>query len=269
MTSMSDWLALSPDAGRILTVLFMFFFGAIMGSFAGVVIERLPLTLTAAHSCSLSLAFPASHCFICLHKLAWWENIPLVSWVILRGKCHHCGYAIPARLWLSELAVAVYFTFCSLWLTDITLLFACCLLGYLLFMLAMIDLYHLLLPDLLTLGLLWSGLFYHTLINEAVSPSIWGAIAGYLTFAILRQLSRRFLKKEGLGGGDCKLLAGLGAWLGWQALPFLCLFSALITLLVALFFLVKGNKKEVVPFGPGLSLTGIVMFLLECSMASF
>ena len=268
MTLTADLLSHGPDAGRILAILLMFCVGAIMGSFAGVVIERLPLTITGTQPYPMSLAFPSSHCFICLHKLAWWENIPLISWTLLQGKCRHCCHAIPVRLWLTELAVAGYFALCTFFFADTLLLFACCLLGYLLFMLTVIDIRHLLLPDCLTLGLLWSGLCFHTIINEAVTASVWGAIAGYLVFAILRQLSLWLLKKEGLGGGDCKLLAALGAWLGWQALPLLCLFAALITLLAALFFIITGNKKAVFPFGPGLSLTGMIIFLSESRIAS-
>lgn len=262
---------LNPEAefSGFIFILLMFCFGAIMGSFAGVVIERLPLMITGTQPYPMSLAFPASHCFACLRKLAWWENIPLASFLALRGKCRRCGYAIPARLWLTELAVASYFAFCSLWQADILPMLACCLLGYMLFILAMIDMRHLLLPDILALGLLWSGLLYHSMMNEAVTPYIWGAAAGYLTFAILRQLSRGLLKKEGLGGGDCKLLAALGAWLGWQDLPPLCLFSSLATLFVALLFNFNGKKKEVFPFGPGLSLAGIIIFLSESSTAAF
>lgn len=243
--------------------------GAIIGSFLGVVAERVP-TMVMDENTRGNLLFPASHCPVCQHSLRAWENIPIVSWLVLRGRCSHCQSAIPLRLFLVELIAALFFGATAWWVSDIQAMFSLWLLAAFLLPLAMIDGQHQLLPDCLTQPLLWVGLLIHSV--DHVLPlhdALFGAVAGYLSLWLLYWAFRLNTGREGLGYGDLKLLAALGAWCGWQALPSIVLLAALsgISGFGVLTYLNKNNQT--IPFGPSLAFAGMIIFTFQTQALTF
>ncbi|WP_336238449.1 A24 family peptidase [Enterobacter chuandaensis] len=236
-------------------------FGGIVGSFLGVVAERVPGMMMEEDG-SGNLLFPASHCPVCQHTLSAWENIPLVSWLLLRGRCRQCRTAIPLRIFLIELFSALFCGITAWWMPDIQSLFAVWLLAAFLLPLAMMDWRHQLLPDCLTQPLLWAGLLLHAVDHRLpLSDALFGAVAGYLSLWLLYWAFRLLTGREGLGYGDFKLLAALGAWCGWQALPSIELAAALSGI-AGYFALNNLNKNNLtISFGPYLSFAGIVVFI--------
>lgn len=235
--------------------------GAIIGSFLGVVAERIPQMMLDDDP-QVNLLFPASHCPTCQHGLAWWQNIPLVSWLALRGRCHHCGSAIPLRLWLIEACVALFFGITAGCIPGLPALFSLWLLAAFLLPLALIDAEHQLLPDCLTQPLLWAGLLVHTFSSTlALRDAIIGAVAGYLVLWLMYWAFRLTTGREGIGHGDFKLLAALGAWCGWQALPDIVLLAS-STGIITYFVLHKSSTtSRQIPFGPAIAFAGIITFI--------
>ncbi|MEP8939514.1 A24 family peptidase [Enterobacter mori] len=243
--------------------------GSIIGSFLGVVADRIP-PLVKEEEGAGNLLFPASHCPVCSHRLSWWENIPVLSWCALRGRCRCCNAAIPVRLLFLELSSAFFFALTAAFAPSLAGLLALWVLWCGLLPLATIDAKHMLLPDCLTQPLLWAGLLYHALsLTLPLTDALYGAIAGYLSLWLIYWGFRLTTGREGLGYGDFKLLAALGAWCGWQALPSLLLAAALSG--IALYFLFYKAVKEnsVIPFGPMLSLAGLVIFILQTLQLTF
>lgn len=243
--------------------------GSIIGSFLGVVAERIP-PLVKEEEGAGNLLFPASHCPVCSHRLSWWENIPVLSWCALRGRCRCCNAAIPARLLFLELSSAFFFALTAAFAPSLAGLLALWVLWCGLLPLATIDAKHMLLPDCLTQPLLWAGLLYHALSHTLpLTDALYGAAAGYLSLWLIYWAFRLTTGREGLGYGDFKLLAALGAWCGWQALPSLLLAAALSG--IALYFLFYKAVKEnsVIPFGPMLSLAGLTIFILQILQFTF
>lgn len=243
-------------------VLWMGLMGLLTGSLMNVVVYRLPRMLTEEHS-SLTLWLPRSHCIHCQHPLSGYDNIPLLSWLLLRGRCRYCHQRISWHYPATEAFTMTGFIIIALLLPPgleasgvaCFFWFGCTL--------AIIDMRTLLLPDLLTLPLLWLGLLYHTLNDPwRLSEAIYGAMAGYLSLWCLYHLCRILTRREGLGYGDFKLLAACGAWCGWQSLPLLLVIASLSGILLAIF---TTRSKEImtkpVPFGPSLALSG---FLILC-----
>ena len=263
-----------------------FIFGLLVGSFLNVVIYRLPkmmmhqwteqsrewLEIKPTDETGKNveteepptLSKPASHCGNCKTPIKAWQNIPLISYMILRGKCAACQQKISLRYPFVELltgvlsAVVVYhfgFTLESLFGV---------LLTWILIALAFIDFDHKLLPDDLVLPTLWLGLGL-TLWPVFASPqdAIIGAIAGYLSFWIVFQIFLRLTGKEGMGYGDFKLMALLGAWLGWQYLPQIILISAVLGSIIGITMMVvqKADGKLAIPFGPYIAIGGWVALL--------
>ena len=244
-------------------------FGAILGSFLGVVVDRVPGMVLEEESRS-NLLFPASHCPVCQHALRAWANIPLLSWLALRGRCRCCKSPIPLRLFLLELLTAVFFGLTARWIPDLASLFSLWVLAAFLLPLAMIDGQHQLLPDCLTQPLLWAGLLNHALFHTLpLSDALFGAAAGYLSLWLLYWAFRLTTGREGLGYGDFKLLAALGAWCGWQALPSLLLAAALSGIALYFVFYKAVKENSVIPFGPLLSLAGLVIFILQTLQFTF
>ena len=233
--------------------------GAILGSFLGVVVERVPAMVM--EESRINLLFPASHCPDCQHVLRPWENIPLLSWLALRGRCRCCGTAIPLRLFLLELFTALFFSLTARWIPETESLFSLWVLAAFLLPLAMIDWQHQLLPDCLTQPLLWAGLLFHAFGDSLpLRDALYGAVAGYLSLWLVYWAFRLLTRREGLGYGDFKLLAALGAWCGWQVLPNLELIAAL-TGIVGYLLLNKLNKNnQTIAFGPYLAFAGIVLY---------
>jgi leader peptidase (prepilin peptidase)/N-methyltransferase len=253
-------------------------FALAVGSFLNVVIHRLPRMLEAqwrrecaeaqsaapADQEALSLARPASHCPHCGHRLRPWENIPILSYLLLRGRCSACGTAIRPRYPIVEAATAAL-SVLVVWHLGVgweTL--AALLLTWGLVALAAIDLDTLLLPDAITLPLLWLGLLASLAGWFTDShAAILGAALGYLFLWAVFHLFRLATGKEGMGQGDFKLFALFGAWLGWQALPQILLLSALAGALVGISLVaLRGHDRQVpIPFGPYLAAAGWVSLL--------
>ena len=247
--------------------------GLIIGSFLNVVIYRLPRMLyqdwqmpygklntdISQVSMNYNLAVPRSHCPNCNHQLSWWENIPLLSYILLKGQCSDCKKAISLRYPFVEfisMTLSVYLV----WHYGVSLqLCGALIFSWILLTLTLIDLNEKILPDILTISLLWVGLIFN--INGLfidVKSAITGAITGYLFLWIIAVLFQKITGKEGLGLGDCKLLAAIGEWLGWQALPFVILFASLMGSIIgiSLILLKKINRNTPIPFGPFLALAG-------------
>ena len=259
-----------------------FALGLLIGSFLNVVIHRLPIMMERAERayCAelqapgsaappaerYNLVAPRSACPSCRAPIPSWHNIPVISWLILRGRCANCQAAISARYPLIELlcaalSAAVVWKFGVGWTTLAALLFT-----WFLIALAGIDLDTKYLPDSLTLPLLWGGLLaslgwsIHTTASLPVSPwdAICGAAGGYLSLWCVYQLFRLVTGKEGMGFGDFKLLAALGAWLGWRMLLPIVMGSAAAGSLIGIgLILTKRHKRdEFLPYGPFLAVAG-------------
>jgi leader peptidase (prepilin peptidase)/N-methyltransferase len=259
--------------------------GLFVGSFLNVVIHRLPKMMEHdwhAQAAELrgepppqverfNLAVPRSRCPHCGHLITALENIPVVSYMVLRGRCGHCGASIGRRYPVVELLTAVLSGFAA-WHFG----FSLAALGALLFIwamvaLAFIDLDTQLLPDDVTLPLLWLGLGLNLAGTYTSLPSaVLGAMAGYLALWSIYWLFRLATGKEGMGYGDFKLLAAIGAWLGWQMLPLTILLSSLVgaTVGIALILFARHGRNVPIPFGPYLAAAGIIALFWGESLTS-
>lgn len=267
-------------------LVFALLIGLSVGSFLNVVIHRFPLMMKRRwrgdcleflreeggikelpgddDSPALTLARPASRCPHCGHRISALENIPLLSYLVLRGKCRACGASISMRYPAVELltgllclTVAWYFgvSWAALW----GIVFTCTLIA-----LSFIDYDTRFLPDEMTLPLLWLGLLINTqgVFTDLLSAVI-GAAAGYLTLWTVYQVFKLVTGKEGMGFGDFKLLAALGAWMGWQALPAIILLSSLVGAVIGIGLIVlRGRDRSLpIPFGPYLAIAGWIFFM--------
>jgi leader peptidase (prepilin peptidase)/N-methyltransferase len=210
-----------------------------------------------------NLSWPGSHCPQCHTPLRWFHNIPLLSFIGLRGHCHACKKPISWQYPLIELSSALISVSCALhWqIGSPSILWA--LLGIGLLTLSVIDWRTTLLPDLLTLGLMWLGLMGAALGWLYVSPaqSILGAATGYSSLWLIAWIYALLTHREGMGAGDFKLVAALGAWLGVSLLPLLVLFSTVLALAIALIRIALGRMKstDYLPLGPFLSIAAVVL----------
>ena len=263
--------------------------GLLVGSFLNVVIYRLPVMMdrawrqhaqeilaTAGNAAddgepeTFNLLVPRSRCPACGTQVAAWQNVPVISWLLLRGRCAACKTPISVRYPVIEmitglLSGVVVWQFGSGLTAGFVLL-----LVWGLITLTMIDFDHQLLPDSITLPLLWLGLIYSLLHNPALdsrfpstADAIVGAVAGYLSLWAVYWAFKLATGKEGMGYGDFKLLAALGAWLGWQMLPLVILLSALVGSAVGIaMILVLGRDRQIpIPFGPYLAGAGLIALL--------
>lgn len=252
--------------------------GLVVGSFLNVVIYRLPVMLhrTWQSQCAelsgeevvegepFNLAVPASTCPHCGHHIRAWENIPVISYLIQRGRCTACGGRISLRYPVVEsftalLTAIVAWRFGFGWQ-------ACAgmALTWALIALAVIDLDHQLLPDDITLPFLWLGLLLSLAgVFVDTTDALIGAVVGYLSLWSVYHVFRLLTGKEGMGYGDFKLLALLGAWLGWQMLPLIILLSSLVGAAVGItLILVRGHDRNIpIPFGPYLAAAGWLALL--------
>lgn len=220
-------------------------------------------TLTTPAQPSLSLSYPGSHCPHCQHRIGWLENIPLLSWLVLRGRCRHCQAAIAWRYPLVELCTAALFAGCIAHWGMQPQGWAWCGFTATLLTLALIDWDTTLLPDSLTLPLLWAGLLAAALGITALplSDAFWGAVGGYLSLWLVYWVFKLATGKEGMGYGDFKLLGALGAWLGWQALVPIVLLSSVVGVVVGLAMKWRGQLRSggYLPFGPFLAAAGFLV----------
>jgi leader peptidase (prepilin peptidase)/N-methyltransferase len=213
---------------------------------------------------ALSIVRPRSRCPGCGHALRWHENIPLASWLMLKARCSSCGTPISARYPMVEASTALLFGAMA-WRFDAQpVVLAWCAFGAALIVLALIDWDTTLLPDSLTLPLLWGGLIVAALgWTVPLSSALWGAVAGYLSLWTVYQLFKLVTGKEGMGHGDFKLLAALGAWLGWPMLVPVILAASVLGALVGIVMKLTGGLREgrYVPFGPFLAGAGLAVAL--------
>ena len=214
----------------------------------------------------LGLSRPRSRCPSCGHAIRWYENIPVLSWLALKGRCSACGTGIALRYPLVELGTALLFAAMA-WRVGPhpTALMWCAVVAVLL-ALALIDWDTTVLPDALNLPLLWAGLIATALgwlPDLTLAQALWGAVAGYLSLWSVYWLFKLVTGKEGMGFGDFKLLAALGAWLGWQAILPIVLMASVIGAAVGLLMKATGSLREgrFVPFGPFLAGGGLVVML--------
>ena len=271
-------MALSMDAGLIAALAAIV--GLTIGSFLNVVIYRVPMMmerqwaaecaeLTGAEAVpaeNFNLLTPRSRCSKCGHSISWYENIPVLSYVFLRGKCSACGAAYGVRYPLVEAITGGLFFYCAWrWGWTMTTLIWC---GFsaLLLALAMIDWDTTLLPDDMTLPLMWAGLVAAALgWNTAVdlSTAVWGAVGGYLSLWGVYWAFKLATGKEGMGYGDFKLFAALGAWFGWPALVPMILMASVIGAIVGIAMKFSSGLREggYIPFGPFLAGAGFTAMI--------
>ena len=252
---------------------FIFFcaiIGLVAGSFLNVVIDRLPKMLEAEwreqrpaleneapdplpprHSVT-----PRSSCPHCGHKLAAWENIPVASHIMLRGRCSYCRVSIPLRYPVIELLTGMLSGFTAWYFGYGIAGFAGLVFAWAMIVLAFIDMDIQLLPDCITLPLLWAGLLVNLgNVFTDIHSAVIGAVAGYLILWLVYWCYKLISGKEGLGRGDFKLMAATGAWCGWEMLPQVILFSSVTGAIVGigLVLLAKHNRHTPIPFGPYLA----------------
>jgi len=260
--------------------------GLLIGSFLNVVIYRIPKMMQREsdnyvaqesgkelpHQDRFNLMVPRSACPCCGHPITALENIPVISYIVLGGKCRKCKTRIPARYPAIELLTAalsglLVWTFGSGAAGMATLLFA-----WLLIAMTFIDFDTQLLPDDLTYPLLWAGLIIN--INGTFVPlqdAVIGAAAGYLVLWAVYWLFKLVTGKEGMGYGDFKLLAALGAWLGWTMLPTIILLSSIVGAVVGISLIVfaKRERSNPIPFGPYLAAAGMIAMLYGDQLGGF
>ena len=213
---------------------------------------------------ALGIASPRSRCPSCAHQIAWHENLPLLGWLRLKGRCSGCGARISPRYPFVELLTAVLFAALAWRWGAQPVVLAWCAAAALLVVLAGIDWDTTLLPDSLTMPLLWGGLVVAALgWTIPLSTALWGAVAGYLSLWSVYWLFKLTTGKEGMGYGDFKLLAALGAWLGWQAIIPILVIASVIGIAVGLVMKARGALREgrYVPFGPFLAGAGLLMMV--------
>ncbi|HTH40704.1 MAG TPA: A24 family peptidase [Rhodocyclaceae bacterium] len=250
--------------------------GLLIGSFLNVVIHRLPKMMEREWACQcaefrgevppvfdapLTLAQPRSRCPHCGHAITALENIPVLSYLVLRGRCRGCGQSISLRYPLIEALTGGLFALAA-WKFG----FGWPLLGVLIFLSACIALTFIdadtqLLPDDITLPLVWLGLLFNLNATfTSLSSAVIGAIAGYLSLWLVYWIFKLATGKEGMGYGDFKLLAAIGAWVGWQMLPLTILLSSFVGAVVgiALIVLTRQGRNVPIPFGPYLATAGVI-----------
>lgn len=259
--------------------------GLTIGSFLNVVIFRFPKMLEqgwykecrefladelkdttekAKKTESITLSKPNSTCPHCNHEIRFYENIPVLSWLLLKGKCSQCKTAISIRYPIVESVTALLSLVVALHYGVAPITFYVLILTWGLICLTMIDFDHMLLPDQFTYPLLWLGLLIN--INGTIVPldqAVIGAVAGYMSLFSVFWLFKLITGKEGMGHGDFKLLAVFGAWMGWQLLPLLILMASAVGAIIGISLMIFKNhaREQAIPFGPYLAIAGWICLL--------
>lgn len=271
--------------------------GLLIGSFLNVIVYRLPIVmerdwkqqccdyleienaephthLTSEKFEVFNLWKPDSHCLECNHEIRVWENIPVLSFVLLGGKCSKCKMSISVRHPSVEVVTGILsglvaYTFGATWLT-----LAVLILTWSLVVLTLIDFDHQLLPDVITLPLLWLGLLVNTLdfgFGVSLEEAVIGAIAGYSILWAIYWVFKLSTGKEGMGYGDFKLLSALGAWMGWKSLLLIIGLSSIVCAILGLIMILakRSDKSMPIPFGPFLAGAGFIMLIWGPQISSF
>lgn len=250
-----------------------FVFSLCVGSFLNVVIHRLPIMMEREWQSYASeeeaedtynLSTPPSTCPKCGHRIRWYENIPLLSYLYLKGSCGSCGVHIPFRYPFVELfsAVSVAYVIYVFGLNEVGI--SASILTWILIALIFIDIDHQLLPDKLTLPLLWLGLLCNSFgLFTDLESAVYGAMAGYLSLWSVYWAFKLLTGKEGMGYGDFKLLAALGAWLGISQLPLIILLSSVVGAVLGILMIIarKQEQQTPMPFGPYLAIAGWIALI--------
>ncbi|MBT8125717.1 MAG: A24 family peptidase [Gammaproteobacteria bacterium] len=259
---------------------YSFIIGAFIGSFLNVVIHRIPVMLERQWKSECqellnpetdtpslpkyNLSVPRSHCPACNHQVKVIENIPIISYLFLKGKCSSCGIKISPQYPFIELLTAILTTFIMLKFGFSIQALGGVIFTWFLIALSGIDIKTQLLPDDLTFPFLWLGIIFNLFTTYTdLTSSVLGAIFGYLTLWSVFHLFKLITGKEGMGYGDFKLLAALGAWLGWQSLPLIILFSSAVGAVIGIFMIVSKlqERSQPIPFGPYLAVAGWIAML--------
>ena len=254
--------------------------GLLIGSFLNVVIHRLPVMmerqwkldcLQELHPDKVpdemepyNLVKPDSTCPSCGHAIRAWENIPVISYLFLKGKCSSCKTGISARYPAIEIVSALLAVTAGLYFGATVQTALVCIFGWTLLTLTMIDYDTKLLPDSLTLPLLWLGLIANSFeLFTSLQDAVYGAVAGYMFLWSVFWVFKLLTGKDGMGYGDFKLLAALGAWMGWQALPVVILLSSVVGIVffVILMLFKKLQRSDPIPFGPYLAAAGFIAMI--------
>lgn len=275
-----------PESLAVLTLL-AGLLGLCIGSFLNVVIHRLPRMMErdwhtqcaelrgetpSTESDGLNLATPRSRCPSCGHAISASENIPVISYLLLRGKCSGCGQPISPRYPAIEIMSGVFSAFAVWHFGPNFQAVGAMLLLWALIALSFIDLDTQLLPDSITLPLLWLGLVFNLdSTYVALDSAVIGAIAGYLSLWSVFWLFKLATGKEGMGFGDFKLLAALGAWLGWSMLPAIILLSSVVGAFIGIVLIVarRHGSGSPMPFGPYLAAAGVIALFWGKSLTSY
>ena len=245
-------------------LIFFFLGGLIVGSFLNTVIYRLPLIMGYEEKdisfIKFNLAYPASHCPNCESKLPFYLNIPLLSFIWLKGRCSFCKDKISTQYPLIELVTGILFSWIALNSLDLLQSAILCIFFSALLVLSVIDSKFKLVPSPISLSLIVIALLYNFLLNpDLVKDALLGALCGYLFFFLIEKLFKYLKGIEGLGRGDAKVFASMGALMGWQYLPYILLAASLLGLIsVLIFFAIKKKpyrelKSYSIPFVPALS----------------
>lgn len=270
----------------VVYVSFVFVVSLLVGSFLNVVIYRLPVMMQNEWQNAVNehlgksnditkkfnLAYPRSSCPNCGHQIKAYENIPLVSWSILRGKCSNCHHPISVRYPFVELLTACLSAVVAHQLGFTIVGIGFVVATWLLIAMSFIDFDNMLLPDSLTLSLLWLGLLCAVFSETTnVNDKVLGAIVGYLFLYAVFQSFKIITGKEGLGFGDFKLLGALGAWVGWQYLPLVILLSSVSGAIIGIIIMIVKNKNSdlAIPFGPYLAIAGFITMLFGESISTW
>jgi len=280
---MFDPILLFFQQSPIAFYVFVVIFSLIIGSFLNVVVYRLPKMMhntwyiecrefladevenvPAKEIEPLTLSVPNSTCPKCEHKIRFYENIPLFSWLFLKGKCSQCKNNISIRYPLVEAATAVLSLVIAMQFGASVETLLLLILTWGLICLTLIDFDHMLLPDQIVMPLLWLGLLVN--LNNTFIPindAIIGAVVGYMSLLSIFWLFKLLTGKEGMGYGDFKLFALFGAWIGWQLLPILILMASVVGAIVGISLMVfkKHQREQAIPFGPYLAVSGWITLL--------
>jgi leader peptidase (prepilin peptidase) / N-methyltransferase len=276
---MTEYLELLQGQYPVLIMALALMFGLIIGSFLNVVILRLPVMLDREwtqqareilsqppgeeDTTTFNLVYPNSHCPGCKTEIKPWQNVPVISYLLLKGRCANCGIGIPARYPIVELVTGLLTVVVVATLGLGIVGFFGCLLTWVLICLSVIDYDTQLLPDDITLPVLWLGLVVNFFgILTPFNDAFIGACFGYLSLWSVYKVFKLVTGKEGMGYGDFKLLALLGAWLGWQSLPLVIILSSFAGVIIVGLLIATGREKsKPVPFGPYLAIAGWITLL--------